>query len=85
MSLGKQTMQASIDTMQTGIEAHTTLMDDYKKTWICLQCNSSFFDHDEIVVHMHSENHIVIARSDFTPSKETPQADIRTVQPAIVA
>jgi hypothetical protein len=79
-------MQKTTETIQPGNEeAHVTLIDDWKKTWICLGCNNSFLHHHEIVTHMHSENHIVIANSDFVPSNEIPQAEIRNMLSTFVA
>jgi hypothetical protein len=86
LSIEKPIMQKTTETIQPGNEeAHVTLIDDWKKTWICLGCNNSFLHHHEIVTHMHSENHIVIANSDFVPSNEIPQAEIRNMLSTFVA
>lgn len=78
-------MQKSIETIQPGKETRVTLTDDLKKTWICLGCNHSFLHHHDIVKHMHSENHLVIVNSDFTPVNEIPQAEIRNMLSAFIA
>ena len=79
-------MQKTIETIQSGNEeAHVTLMDDLKKTWICLGCNNSFLSHHEIVMHMRSENHIVMLNSDFVPANEIPPAEIRNMLSTFVA
>jgi hypothetical protein len=78
-------MQKNIETILPGKEeAHVTLMDNLKKTWLCLGCNNSFLHHHEIVAHMHSENHMVIATSDFVPSNEIPQAEIRNMMSTFI-
>jgi hypothetical protein len=85
LSTEKPVMQKSIETIQPGKEAHVTLMDDLKKTWICLGCNNSFLSHHEIVTHMHSENHIVMLNSDFVSANEIPPAEIRNMLSTFVA
>ena len=70
-------MQKSVETIQLRKEAHVALMDNPKKTWICLECNNSYLHHSEIVEHMHSENHTVIVSSDFVPVNEISQVEIR--------
>jgi hypothetical protein len=70
MPTEKKIMQKSIETMEPGKkEGQITLMDQFKKTWICLGCNRSFRDHCEIVNHMDSENHLVMVNSDFRQIK----------------
>lgn len=81
MTTEKQIMKKSIETMESGKEeeAHITLIDHLKKTWICLGCNRSFLHHYEIVKHMHSENHLVMVNSDFGQINGIPQAEMRNM------
>ena len=73
-------MQKSIETIQSKNEkVHVTIIEDLKRTWICLGCNNSFLSHHEIVTHMHLENHIVMMNSDFVPTNEISQAEIRNM------
>jgi hypothetical protein len=60
------------------------LGDDREKTWICLDCTSSFDRHEEIVKHMHSENHMVMINSSFRAAIEIPQAEIRNMLAAFI-
>jgi hypothetical protein len=69
-------MQKSFETVQREKEVPVTFMDDLKKKWICLGCNNSFLRHNEIVMHMNLENHIVMVNSDFVPINEMPRAEI---------
>jgi hypothetical protein len=85
MSIENPIMQKTIETIQPGNEAPITFMDNLKRTWICLGCNSSFFTHHEIVTHMYLENHIVMVKSDFVPINDIPQAEIRNMLSTFVA
>ena len=80
MSIEKPIIQQSIETVQSkNEEAHATIIEDLKRTWICLGCSNSFLSHHEIVTHMHSENHIVMVNSDFVPVNEIPSAEIKNM------
>jgi hypothetical protein len=83
----KQIMQRSVETIQPGKEeeSHVISTDDFKKTWTCLGCNSSFLHHYEIVKHMRLENHLVMVSSDFAPVYEIPQAEIRNMLSGFIA
>lgn len=69
-------LQTDTDIIRSGNGPPATLRDDKKKTWICLECTSSFDHHHEIVKHMHSESHRVMINSSFTAATEIPQAEI---------
>ncbi len=71
-------LQTDTEIIRSG-SGSASLRDDRKKTWICLDCTSSFDRHEEIVKHMHSENHMVMINSSFTATIEIPQAETRNM------
>lgn len=85
MSIEKPIIHESIETIHSkNEEAHVIIIDDLKKTWICLGCSNSFLSHHEIVTHMHSENHTVMMNSDSVPVNEIPSAEIRNMLSAFI-